>query len=170
MLDDERGDRVVPGGELVQGNRLAALEAAKDVVAPHELTDVDVVARVDRRERRRHREPAAGEHFRLRGGLAARADALLLAGDDHLEVAAAERVALEQPLAAEGEPGVGVSRQLLRIVVEADPRRRHRVGVDVVEEILRRDVIRGEVDLAGELLADELGVPGEKQDPLARGE
>jgi glycosyltransferase involved in cell wall biosynthesis len=42
-------------------------------------------------------------------------------------------------------------------VVEADPRRRHGVGVDVVEQVVDARVLHAQVELAGELAADQLG-------------
>ena len=62
-------------------------------------TDVDVVARVDRRERRRDGDAAAGEHFALRGMFATGANAFLRAGDDDFKITTAQRIGLEQTLA-----------------------------------------------------------------------
>ena len=52
--------------------------------------------------------------LRLRRGLARAADALAVAGDDDLEVAVAQRVALEQALAVDDQAGVGLAREVLR--------------------------------------------------------
>ena len=54
----------------------------------------------------------------------------------------------EQPLAVDDEAGVGVARDLRGLPVEADPRRRHGVGVDVVEEVGRVDIGHAQVELA----------------------
>ncbi len=169
-LDDERRDRVVTARELAEWDRLTGFEAANRVVVAHQLTDVDVVARVNRRERARDRESAAREHFALRGLLAARADALLRAGDDHFEAAVRECTGRDQPLAADDEAGVGVLRDLVRIEVEAHPRGGHRVGIDVVEQIVGRHVAHAQRERAGELLANAFGILREIEDALAGGE
>jgi hypothetical protein len=169
-LDDERGDRIVAAGQLVERDGLAVLEAGDERVIAHELPDVDVVAGVDRRERRRDRHAAAAEHLALRRGLARAADALLGARHDHLEVAVGEGVGRDEALAVDDQAGVRVARDRGRIEIEADPRRRHRVGVDVVEQVLGAQVAHAQRQLAGELAPDQLRVLGQVQDPLAGGE
>ena len=62
----------------------------------HEQALIDVVAGVDRRERRRDGEPDAAEDFALRRRLARAADAFAVARDDHFEVAVAQRVRRER--------------------------------------------------------------------------
>ena len=69
-LDDEAGDGVVAVGEGLERHRLAGHEPAQHRVVGHEQADVDVVARVDGRERRRHRQADAGEELGLGCGLA----------------------------------------------------------------------------------------------------
>jgi hypothetical protein len=160
----------VAAGELVERDGLAGLEPRDERVIAHELPDVDVVARVDGRERRRHRHAAAAEHLALRGGLARAAHALLRARDDDLEAAARERVGRDEALAADHQAGVRVLRNLGRVVVEADPRRRHRVGVDVVEEILGTDIFHVQRELTGELTADRVWILGQIENPLAGSE
>ena len=123
-LDDERGDRIVARGELVERDFFAALQPAQHVVVGHELADVDVVARVNWRKRRRHREPAAAVDFALRGRLAARTDALLDSRNHDLEVAIGERALRNQSLSVDDQPRVSVVRDLVWVVVEADPGRR----------------------------------------------
>ena len=110
------------------------------------------------------------QRLALRRGLARGADALAEAGDDDLEAAVRERVAFEEPLAVDDQPGVGLARDLVRLPVEADPGRGHDVGVDVVEEVGGIDVLHLQVELAPELAADELGVLGEEENPFAGGE
>ena len=53
-------------------------------------------------------------------------------------------------------------------VAEAHPRRRHRVGVDVVEQVLDLQVLHAEVERARQLAADRLGVLRQEEDPLPR--
>ena len=55
-------------------------------------------------------------------------------------------------------------------MIEAHPGGRHRVGVDVVEEILDFQVLHQKVELTAELLADELGLFGEEEDAFAGSE
>ncbi len=55
-------------------------------------------------------------------------------------------------------------------MVEADPRRSHGVGVDVVQKVLDRHILHREVELTGELAADQVGILGEKKNPLSRGQ
>src|SRR6185312_15105809 len=115
----------------------------------------------------RDREPAAREHFALRRLLARRADALLSTGDDDFEATRRERIRREQALAVDDQPGVRVLRDVLRIEVEAHPRRRHRIGVDVVEQVLRTYVVHGQRQRAGELTADQIGILRQIEDALA---
>src|SRR5207248_10189190 len=105
-LDDVLRDRIVAAREFGEGDALAGLESAQHRVIAHELADVDVVARVNRRERARDREPAAAEHLALRTLLAARADAFLRTARDHLEAAGGDRARWDQALASDDEPGV----------------------------------------------------------------
>jgi hypothetical protein len=95
------------------------------------------------------------------------AKALALARDDHLEAAVHQRALGEQPLAFDGDPRVGVLGDVLRAVVEAGPGRRHGVGVDVVHQVLDPQVFHAQVELAAQLAADLLRVPGEEQDALS---
>jgi hypothetical protein len=121
-------------------------------------------------KRARDREPAAAEHFALRCLFAARADALLRAGDDHFEVTADERAGREQPLAVDDQTCIRVLRDLVGVEVEAHPRRRHRIGVDVVEQVVRRHIAHPQRQRARELLTDLFGILGEIEDALPRGE
>ena len=106
----------------------------------------------------------------LRGGLARAADAFAVAGDDDLEVAVAQRVRREEPLAVDDEAGVGVAGDVFRLVVEADPGRGHGVGVDVVQQVLDAEILHLQVELAAELPADELRDPWSGTERASRGE
>ena len=59
--------------------------------------------------------------------------------------------------------GLGVERDVLRPVAEADPGGRHHVGVDVVEQLGRIDLGHAEVAPASELGADQLGILEQEQ-------
>jgi hypothetical protein len=54
-------------------------------------------------------------------------------------------------------------------MIEADPRGRHRIGVDVVEEILGADIAHRQL-LPGELATDEIGILRQVEDALAGGQ
>ena len=130
----------------------------------HELSEVDVVPLVDGREGGGDDQANAGPALALRRGFTAGAGALALAGDDDLEAAVDERVFLEHALAFVHEASVGVLGDLRRLVVEADPGRRHHVGVDVVEQILDGEVLHAQVEPLVELLADELQILRQEED------
>jgi hypothetical protein len=170
LPDHQLRDRVVPAGELLQGDALAGLEAPELAVVAHEHALVDVVAGVDRGEGDRDGDPDAGPLLRLHRGLAGAAHPLAIAGDDHLEVAVDQGVALEQPLAVDDQPGVGVAGQVLGPVAEADPGRGHGVRVDVVQQVVDRQALHAEVQLAGKLAPDQLRILGQEEDPLAGGQ
>jgi hypothetical protein len=51
-------------------------------------------------------------------------------------------------------------------VAEAHPGRRHDVGVDVVEQLGRIDVLHAQVELAAQLGADALRILGQEQHAL----
>jgi hypothetical protein len=55
-------------------------------------------------------------------------------------------------------------------VVEADPGRGHGIGVDVVQQVVDRQILHREIQLTGELSPDELRILGQKEDPLSRGQ
>src|SRR5262249_12015036 len=57
-----------------------------------------------------------------------------------------------------------------RVVVEAHPRRRHRVGVDVVEQLVGSEIAHLQRQRSCELLTDAIGILGEIEDALAGGE
>ena len=139
-------------------------------MARHQQSLIDVVAGVDRCERRRHGDANAAEDFALRRRLARGADPFAIAADDHFEVAVLQRVGREEPLAIDDQSRVRVACDLFRFVVEADPCRRHGVGVDVVEEIVDGEVAHPQIELAAELFADELRIFGEEENALARSE
>jgi len=166
-LDDLPRQRILPARELAERDRLARLQAHEQVVIGHQHALVDVVLRVDGRERRRNRHADPRPLLRLHRGLARRAHALAVARDDHLEVAGDERSLREQPLAVDGDAGVRVLGDLFGLVVEAGPRRRHRVGVDVVEQILEPQILHPQVELAAQLPADELRILGQEEHALA---
>ena len=170
LADDDPGDRVVPVEELFERNPLPRLQPLQLAVVPHQDALADVVAGVDGGERGGDGEADAGPLLRLHGGLARAADPLAVAGDDDLEVAVLQGVALEQALAVDDQSGVGIAGDVLRPVAEADPRRGHRVRIDVVEEIVHRQVVHPEVQLAAELAADQLRILGQEEDPLAGGQ
>ncbi len=130
----------------------------------HELSEVDVVPLVDGREGGSDDQANAGPALALRRGFTAGAGALALAGDDDLEAAVDERVLFEDALAFVHQSRVGVLGDLRRFVVEADPCRRHHVGVDVVEQILDGEVLHAQVEPLVELLADELQIFRQKED------
>ena len=88
--------------------------------------------------------------------------------DDHLEAAVEQGSVREEALAVDHQTGVGVARNLFGPVAEADPGRRHGVGVDVVEQVIHRQLRHRQVELSGQLAADQLGILGQEQDPLAR--
>ena len=115
-------------------------------------------------------DPDARPLLRLHRRLPGAADPLPVAGDDHLEATVPQGVPGEQPLAVDDQPGVGVPGDVLRPVAEADPGRGHGVRVDVVEEIVHPQVVHRQVELSGELPADEVRVLGQEEDPLAGGE
>ena len=107
----------------------------------------------------------------LRGGLARRARALALPGHDDLEVAVDQLARADDALAfGVDQARVRIEGEVLGTVPKAHPRRRHDVGVDVVEQVGRVDVRHGEVELATQLTPDQLQVLGQEQDPLARRE
>ena len=132
----------------------------------HQNTLVDVVRRVDRRERRRDGDPNAAPLLGLNRGLPRAADALAKTRDDHFEVPVDEGIALEEALTVDDQAGISVSGQILGAVGEADPGRRHGVRVDVVEEIVDGQIRHAQIELALELPADEVRVFGQEQHPL----
>ena len=73
-------------------------------------------------------------------------------------------------LPGDDKPRIRILRDLFRVVVEAHPGRRHHVGVDVVEQLVGREVAHRQRERAGELLPDLLGVLRQIKDALARGE
>ena len=93
----------------------------------------------------------------------------MLPRDDDFELASCQGVLFEQSLTTFDQPRVGILGDDGWIVVKAHPGRRHRIGVDVVEQVGDADVVHGEIQVTGELLSDRLRVFGEKQNPLARG-
>ena len=164
--DLQLGDRVVVPVELLERDPLPRLQPLEQGVIAHQHTLVDVVGRVDRRERGGDRDPDAPPLLGLNGGFAGAADPLAQPRHDHFEVAVDQRVALEQPLAVDDQAGVGVARQILRPVREADPRRRHGIRVDVVEQLVDRQVAHAQIQLAAQLATDQLGILGQKQRSL----
>ena len=112
--DDDLGDRVAPLAELGERDPLARLEPPEHAVVAHQHALADVVAGVDGGERGGDGDPDARPLLRLHGGLARAADPLAEAGDDDLEVAVDQGVALEQALAVDDQAGVGVAGDVLR--------------------------------------------------------
>ena len=164
FLEDEARHRIVAGGELLELEFLAVLQALEHRMVAHELSEVDVVPLVDGREGGGDDQANAGPALALRRSFTAGAGALALARDDDLEAAVDERVLLEHALAFVHEASIGVLCDFRRLVVEANPGRRHHVGVDVVEQILDGEVLHAQVEALVELLADELQVFGQEED------
>jgi hypothetical protein len=54
-------------------------------------------------------------------------------------------------------------------MAEANPGRSHGIGIDIVEQIVNGELLHFEVQLAGELLANQLRVLGEEEDSFPRG-
>ncbi len=88
-------------------------------------------------------------------------------GDDDLEVAVEQGPRLEHPPALVYQASVGVLRDYRRFVVEADPRRGHHIGVDVIEKIADIEVLHAQVHALVELLANQLEIFGQEEHPLA---
>ena len=171
MLHDELRDRVVVAIELLEGNPLTALKTAEDVVPSHQDPLVDVVRGVDGREGLRDRDPDAAPLLGLDRRLARAAHSLAKAGHDDFEVAVVEGFALENPFPFDDHPGVRLAREIIGPVVEADPRGRHDVGIDVVQQIVGEpERIGAKVELAAQLPSDQLRVLREKQDAFPRRE
>ena len=169
-MDDDAGDRIPTGAEFLERDSLAGLQAAELVVVAHQHALADVVAGVDGREGGGDGDADARPLLRLHRGLPRAAHPFAESRDDDLEVAVDQRVALEQPLPVDDQAGVGVAGDVLRPMAEADPGRRHGVGVDVVQQVLDGQLLHAEVHLPAELPADQIGVFGEEEDPLAGGQ
>jgi hypothetical protein len=160
----------VAAGELVEADGLAAFQSQQHRMVAHELTDVDVVPGVDRRERRSDGQATAGEDLALRRGLAARADSFLRSGHDHFEVSVAQRPGRDEALARDHQSGIGVVGDRGGVVVKTNPGRGHGIGVDVVEQVLGANLAGAQRELAGELTGDALGIFGEVENSLSRGQ
>ena len=169
-LDDQPGDRIVVSAELLERNALSLLESPQDIVPRHQNTLIDVVGRMDRRERGGDRDADAAPLLRLDRRLSGAADTLTETGNDDLEATRDQRITFEESLAVDDQAGVGLPGQVLWAMIEADPGRRHGVGVDVVEEVLDRHVGHRQIELPGELAPNQVGVLGEEQDALTGGD
>jgi hypothetical protein len=167
VLDDHPRDDVVILRQLGERDLFPGLQPAQQRMVAHEDALGDVVARVDGRERRRDGDADPRPLLGLDRGLARGAHALALPGDDDLEPAVHQRPLGEEPLALHRDPGVGVLRDVLGLVIEARPGGSHGVRVDVVHEVLDPQVLHPQVELALELLADQVRVLGQKEDPLS---
>ena len=168
VLHNQLRDRIVATGELRKRNRLAVLQALEHGVVTHQLAEVDVVALVDGRKRGGDDDADAGPAFALRRRLSARTGAFALAGDDDFEISVFQCVLSEHPQAVVHETGVGIFGDLGRVVIKANPSRRHDVGVDVVEQVVNRQIFHAKIEPVVELLLDEVQIFGEEQHALPR--
>ncbi len=133
----------------------------------HQHALVDVVAGVDRREGGGDGDPDPGPLLGLDGGLPRGARALPVAGDDHLEVPVAQRVGRRR-----GAPRRRSGPRRRRARCRPGRWRKHtQAGViaSVLMSSSRSSTVRPrhrEVQLAGQLPTDELGVLGQEEDAL----
>ena len=166
-LQDRRGERVAALHELVDGDRLARLDAVEEAeVGRGEEADVVGVLAVDALEALGDDEADAGEPLGRRAVLARRALAVALAGHRHREAAGADRIDADRPRAADAEAGVGIAAELV-VVVGEDRDRRDLVGGDVVAQ---RAGFGARQPAPGELGADRLFVGREIEDPAGQRE
>ena len=103
-------------------------------------------------------------------GLSARPRAFSLSGDDDLEISVLEGVFSEHSKTVVHEACIGVLCYFSRVVVETHPCGRHHVGVDVVKEVLYREVFHSQIQSFVELLFDEVQIFGEEEDSFPWGE
>ena len=152
---DGRRLRLAPGEDLVDGDRLAALQPRQQAeVRAGQKAEVVGVLPVDALEALREHDAHARRQLGQRGVFARAALAVAPAPDEHGDPGVAQRVARDRPLAAGGESG------------ERVPAER---GVEVHHRRKRRDLVGGDVVAQRAGLGQRQRAPGELR-PHERGD
>jgi hypothetical protein len=134
LAQDRRGERVAALEQLVERDRLAALDPVGErEVGGGQQPDVVRVLPVDPLEALGDHEPHAGRALGDDAVLARAALAVAPAGDDDLDAGPADRVAVDRPLPARDESGVRPAAER-RVEVDHDRQRRDLVGRDLVAQ------------------------------------
>ena len=89
-----------------------------------------------------------------------------MTADDYLEATIHQRQWLEDTPPVVQQTRVCVFCENRGVVVEADPSRRHDIGVDVIEQIIDGEILHSQIKTFVELLTNQIEIFCEEQHPF----
>ena len=122
--------------EFSQRDGFTILQSLQHFVVAHDLSEVDVVAFMDRCERGRDDNPHTRPALALCGGFTTAPRSFTMATDDDLEPPFLEGALTKDPLSFMHESCIGVLGENRRLMLKTNPGRSHDISVDVIEKIV----------------------------------
>ena len=121
----------------------------------HQLSEIDVVALVNRGKGSRNHQSNARPALALCGGLPRGTCSFPVSRYNHFEIAIAQGIGGEQALPLELKSRIRMGRNVGGFMIEANPSRCHGVRVDVVQKVIHAQVLHTEIQFPFELCLDQ---------------